>query len=240
MKHDEPISDQQLNAFIDNELDNSERARILQATQTDPQLAARLAQLQQLNDLVKLGYQQPPAAEPLRHPQVFNTALRGWQALAASALLVIGMTTGWYLHSQSHPADMPLTNLAQLDPVQPGNNKILIHISDMDQLKIDNALNEADQLLNNAEHSGKDLQVEILANADGLGVLRNSSPYARRINQLASQHGNVSFRACGFAIQHAQLKEGHAIKLLPEAQPVDAALEEILRKLKLGWLYVRA
>ncbi len=240
MTHDEPISDQQLNAFVDNELDNSERARILQATQNDPQLAARLAQLQQLTDLVKLGYQQPPAAPSLRYQQLPGTAMRGWQALAASALLIIGMTTGWYLHSSSHSTTAPLTNLAQLNVAQPGNDKILIHINNMDQLKIDNALQEADQLLSNAEHSGKDLQVEILANAEGLGVLRHSSPYARRINQLASKHGNVSFRACGFAIQHAQLKEGHEIKLLPEAQPVDAALEEILRKLKSGWLYVRA
>lgn len=240
MTRDDSITGQQLNAFVDNELDSSERARVLQATQNDPALAAKLAQLQQLNDLLKLGYQQPPAAAPYLPQQRPRATRRSWQAFAASVVLGIGMTIGWSLHRQAPTAPMPLTNLAQLNIQKPGNDKILIHISNMDQLKIDNALSEAEQLLANAERNGKDLQVEVLANADGLGVLRTNSPYARRINQLASQHGNVSFRACGFAIQHAQLKEGHSIKLLPEAKPVDAALEEILRKLKLGWLYVRA
>lgn len=237
MKADEPITEQQLNAFVDNQLDNNERARVLQATQNDPALAARLAQLQQLNDLLKLGYQQPPAAT--RPAATHRSFTRSWQAFAASMVLGIGMTLGWILHTDT-PATMPLTNLAQLNVQQPGNNKILIHINNMDQRKIDNALNEAEQLLTNAERSGKDLQVEVLANAEGLGMLRDKSPYAQRINQLANQHGNVTFRACGFAIQHAQLKEGHNVKLLPEAKPVDAALEEILRKLKSGWLYVRA
>jgi len=240
MTRAEPITEQQLNAFVDNELDSSERARVLQATQHDPALATKLAQLQQLNDLLKLGYQQPPAAPPHVSQLGPRATQRGWQAFAASVVLGIGMTIGWSLHTQTPPAPMPLTNLAQLNIQKPGNDKILIHISNMDQLKIDHALTEAEQLLANAAREGKDLQVEVLANADGLGVLRNGSPYAGRINQLASQHGNVSFRACGFAIQHAKLKEGHDIKLLPEAKPVDAALEEILRKLKSGWLYVRA
>ena len=240
MNRDEPISDQQLNAFIDAELDSNDRARILQATQNDPELAAKLAQLQQLNELLTLGYQHPPVVDEHTLPQQSRNLSRAWQAVAASLVLLVGITLGWYLHPQSSASALPLTNLSQLNPQQPGADKILIHINNMDQLKIDNALAEADRMLANAARSGKELQVEILANADGLGVFRDTSPYARRIRQLANKHSNVSFRACGFAIQHAKLKEGHNIKLLPEAQPVDAALEEIVRKLKLGWLYVRA
>lgn len=240
MKHYELITEQQLNAFVDNELDSSERARILQSTQNDPELAAKLAQMQQLNDLLQLAYQHPPTAVPHTSQQRPLATTNTWRAFAASLILGVGMTIGWTMHSQVPTVPLPLTNLSQLNLQQPGTDKILIHINNMDQLKINNALSEAEHLLANAKRNGKDLQVEVLANADGLGVLRESSPYAHRINQLAGQHDNVSFRACGFAIQHAKLKEGHDIKLLPEAKPVDAALEEILRKLKLGWLYVRA
>lgn len=240
MSHSDPITDQLLNAFIDNQLDAADRARVLQAIQTNPELATRLAQLQQVNALLTFAYQHPPASPHTPFTGVASRGTRTRQSIAAGFVLLAGMGIGWWLHSSAVSPSVPLTNLAQLNVQHPGNNKILIHINNMDQQKIDYALAEAEQLLASANQQGKDLQVEILANADGLGVFRVHSPYAQRIEHLANQHDNVSFRACGFAIQHARLIEGHDIKLLPEAKPVDAALEEIIRKLKLGWLYVRA
>jgi intracellular sulfur oxidation DsrE/DsrF family protein len=240
MKHDEPISDQLLNAFVDGQLDAGDRARVLQAVQQDPAIAARLAQLQQINSLLAFGYEQPPVPDRTATSPLPRPLSRPRQAIAAAIVLMIGVTLGWWLHPAMQTEKLPLTSLTQLNVQQPGNNRILIHINDMNPRKIDAALSEAEALLDNAHQRGQDIQVEVLANADGLGVFRDHSPYAQRIEQLATQHGNVSFRACGFAIAHAKLKEGHNIKLLPEAKPVDAALEEILRKLKLGWLYVRA
>ena len=71
-------------------------------------------------------------------------------------------------------------------------------------------------------------------------MLRKGSPYAKRIHQIVESNENVSFLACGIAMENAKLKEGHDITLIPDAHKIDAALEQILRRLKAGWLYVRA
>jgi intracellular sulfur oxidation DsrE/DsrF family protein len=109
----------------------------------------------------------------------------------------------------------------------------------MDDARITKVLNETEHLLALSKQRDRPLQLEIVANASALGMLRKGSPYARRIHQLASENANVTFLACGFAMENAKLKEGHEIKLIPDAHKVDAALEQILRRLKAGWLYVR-
>ena len=84
------------------------------------------------------------------------------------------------------------------------------------------------------------MQLEIVANAQGLAMLRDGSPFGKRIEAISNLYDNVAFLACGIAIQNVRLKEGiDEVKLLPQAQQIDAALEQILRRLKAGWAYVR-
>lgn len=240
MKSDGSVSNEQLNAYMDNELENEDRAQVLSALRADKSLSEELACLQQINDLVSLAYQDVPASphQPAVRQPVFATPLR---IAAAIAILVLGSAFGWFLHHPtSSTPNLPFTNLSQLNVKNPADNKILIHINAMDDKRIVNVLNETEKLLNNAKQSGKHLQLEIVANASGLGMLRKGSPYTKRIHQIAATNSNVSFLACGFAMENAKLKEGHDIKLIPDAHKIDAALEQILRRLKAGWLYVRA
>ena len=240
MKSEAPISNEQLNAYLDNALENDERAQVLSALRTDKALSDELACLQQINDLVALAYQDVPAAphSPAVKPPALFSPLR---IAAAICILMLGSVFGWVVH---HPVtstpNLPFTNLAQLNVKNPADDKILIHINAMDNNRIVKVLNETEKLLKNARQNGKHLQLEIVANASGLGMLRKGSPYTQRIHQIAQANSNVSFLACGFAMENAKLKEGHDITLIPDAHKVDAALEQILRRLKAGWLYVRA
>jgi len=239
MKSDEPISIEHLNAFLDNELEINDRVQVLSALRNNRVLSEELADLQQMNELISLAYQDEPTSphQPvIRHPQ-FYTPLR---IAAAILILILGSALGWFIHHPSPTTQMlPFTSLSQLNIKNPPDNKILIHINAMDNKRIENLLNDTEKLLTNAKQHGKDLQLEIVANASGLGMLRQGSPYSKRIHQIASANQNVSFLACGFAMENARLKEGHDIKLIPDAHKVDAALEQILRRLKAGWLYVR-
>lgn len=235
-----PISQAQLNAFLDNELEDDERAQVLTALRDDPELATELAHLQRLHELVPLAYHDiptPPHSKTVQRPST-PAALR---IAAAIIILVTGSVFGWMLHQpQPISKGLPFTRLAQLNVVHPADDKILIHINAMDDKRINNVLADTEKLLANAKHTGRHLQLEIVANASGLGMLRKGSPYAHRIHTIAAANSNVSFLACGFAMENARLKEGHAIQLIPDARKVDAALEQILRRLKAGWLYVRA
>lgn len=240
MKPESPISEEQLNAFVDNELDAEERAHVLSVMQNDRNVSEELSSLQQVNELIALAYEDMPAVSP----QLNIKAPTGWTPLriaAAVLILVFSGTFGWMLHQSNNlPTNHSFTSLSQLNTKDPSDNKILIHINAMDNTRIVRALNGTEQLLDNAKKAGKPLKVEVVANESGLGMLRKGSPYAKRIHQIAASYNNVSFLACGVAMETARLKEGHRIKLIPEAHKIHAALEQILLRLKEGWLYVKA
>lgn len=239
MNANDQLSYEQLNAFLDNELAQDERAHVLAALRDNKTLSDELAQLQQVDALMGLAYQDVPTSP--HQPRTTRSGISGWMRIAAAfIILLFGSILGWVIH---HPnpvtPNLPFTNLSQLDVRNPPDNKILIHINAMDDKRITKVLNDTEQLLSNAKQSGRPLQLEIVANASGLGMLRQGSPYSERIQQITTANKNVTFLACGFAMENAKLKEGHDIKLIPEAHKIDAALEQILRRLKSGWLYVR-
>lgn len=234
------ISEEQLNAFVDNELGPDERAHVLSAMQDDSDLSQEVAALQQVNARIVLAYEETPTVSPQikRGVPVGRIPLR---LAAAFVILVIGSVLGWMLHQSNQlPTKPSFISLTQLNIKHPPDNKILIHINAMDKTRIVRALNDTEKLLVNAKKAGHALKVEVVANESGLGMLRKGSPYARRIHQIMVNNKNVSFLACGVAMETARLKEGHPIKLIPEAHKIHAALEQILLRLKEGWLYVRA
>lgn len=234
------LSDEQLCTYVDNQLAAKERADVLAALKEDTELARQLNELQELKEWVRLAYQNPPQPVTVER-NATPTSARQWRAAAASVvLLLVGGLTGWWLHTPTGDNLGPrFHELAQAPSVAQSNGKVLIHISDMDPARITHALDEAETLLRDSRQHHHPLQLEVVANAAGLGLLRAGSPFRRRIQSLASQYDNVAFLACGIAMENARLKEGHDVKLLPEAQPIDAALEQILRRLKAGWAYIR-
>lgn len=237
-QHDE-YSIEQLSAFVDNELDANERARILAAAQQDQALSDEINTLQQYNDLIRLSYMDTASSikPAVKASKPFYRYTR--IALAASVLLAFGFTIGFQITSSSNSGN-PIQSLAQINPDHPPQEKILIHINAMDIERIDETLSKTELLLDSAKNSGKPLQLEIVVNANGINMLRVGSPYSDRIHSLTERYDNVSFLACGFAMENIRMKEGADVELVPEAKKVDAALEQILRRLKSGWLYLRS
>ena len=238
MNPKQPVSEELLGAFLDNQLDAEERIQVLEALRRDKELAARVCELRQDTELVALAYRDPPRAGAR------SAAMRGARvhrgALAAAALLAFGIAAGLILQaSRTDPAGLPLRELAQLDPAAPGARKILVHLSSLDAGRTQAALDAVESVLSAGRSRGDALQVEVIANAEGLGLLREGTPYAGRIQSLARRYGNVSFLACGVAMENARLSENAEIKLISQARRVPAALEEILARLKDGWTYVR-
>lgn len=239
MSQNESISDELLGAFLDNQLDARERVEVLAALQRDKVLAARVCELRQDMELVASAYRNPPYADV--RPAAARRGRHGWRAVAAAALLVTGVATGWMVHTwrADGMGGAPLQDIAQLDPSAPGAGKIILHISSLEPARVQGALDSVEHLLRASRSRGERVQVEIIANADGLGLLREGSPYTGSIQSLVARYDNVSFLACGIAMENARLSENVEVKLIPQARRVPAALEQILTRLKGGWTYVR-
>jgi len=237
MSKENTVSFEELNYFIDGQLTRSERAKILDALKKDDVLSKSMCELQRNNEFVQLSYSHIP--EPDQNPYLTATKRSGRQlfAIAASLLILLSSTISWQLQSYLMNNQQPnIMELSQLGDALPKSNKVLIHVSEMDDKRIKKALDTTEELLTN----NKQVRVEIIANTSGLSLLRKNSPYAARISSLSNQYSNVKFKACGIAMQAAKLKEGKEINLLPEAEKVPAALDEILHHLKENWAYFKA
>ncbi|HUT40951.1 MAG TPA: hypothetical protein VM011_06365, partial [Gammaproteobacteria bacterium] len=104
---------------------------------------------------------------------------------------------------------------------------------------MEQALDDAEQLLASYKEHPELVQLEVVANAEGLKLLRaDTSPYPERIRRMALQFNNISFLACNRAIEKLRMN-GIEVNLLPEARVIPGALEEIVDRLQQGWVYIR-
>jgi len=234
------VSSEQLNAFIDNELDTAARADVLDAIKDSPEIAARVADMRHDMDLLSLAFEDPPLPDRAGFYPLSRAVKPAWMAAASIVLLLSGAVAGWFAHTGGEPeSGVQFAEVATYSVSDDSVRGLLLHISQMDDDKIDAALNKAEEILEADKNKGRRTRLEIVANADGLGLLRKESPYADRIHSLANDYDNVSFKACGIAMENARLKEGGEIELLPEAEKIPAALGRILMRVEEGWTYIK-
>ena len=100
-----PISDEQLNAFLDNQLSEDECAQIMAVMQTDKLAASKLCELRQLKEMVNLAYSEftlpkfkPAKPEGRKHYKLAYAA-------ALSITLSFGFAFGWYLNNYAQKSD---------------------------------------------------------------------------------------------------------------------------------------
>jgi intracellular sulfur oxidation DsrE/DsrF family protein len=239
MSQDKHISDEQLNAFIDRQLTTDERVQVLDALKKDDELSKKLCELQRNDEFSVMAYNTIPEPSKSPYDSAIQKSQRRHFALVAGMLVIISLATGWQLHQLINTKTLPqIGEISQLDPSTLRSDKIILHISVLDGERINKALDKAEALLKDKRN--RHLQLEIVANADGVRMLGTGSPYANRIASLSGTYKNVSFKACGIAMQAVKLKQGKDMTLLPEVEKVPAALDQILKRLKGGWVYIHA
>jgi intracellular sulfur oxidation DsrE/DsrF family protein len=232
MKKEEMMSEEQLNAFTDGELDAEEESRIFELSESDSELDARLCRQRKLKEMVQHAYRDIP--EPRRTPSGGTPGgrLLGF-AIAAMLLLSAGVTIGWLASSMNGDR----LNSPQVAALQSQEDPLLIHVTSSDPQHMEQALAHARRLLDSDGDDSQTHRVEIVANEGGLDLLRSDvTPFAAEIRQLAEQ--DVLFFACSRAI--ARLREqGVDVNLLPEANDQYTALDRVVARMQEGWHYLR-
>ena len=243
-----PISSEQLNALIDNQLDADEKSSILEAINQDPELNQRVSALRQVREMVKHGYDQVPA--PTRRGATHSD--HGWwtRGIAAGLLLGMGVLLGWHGFERDYGNESMLQVMyldddkafqtADFNTTEAvrANKKFLLHISSEDPVRIEQALNTVERILS-AE--GNNTSLSVVANSGGLTLLRaDVSPFAERVRELQLQFDTLTFLACRTAIDKLKQEQNIEVKLLPGVTTTPNALDEILTRLRQGWVYISA
>lgn len=238
MMHDPHIPDATLNAFVDDELDESERERILAASVTTPEIKQQICEIGALKSMVRHAYAHatPPqhmAAQP--HKRVRH-------GVAACCLLVVGVLVGWYAHLFNqigvNTAVTGKQNAAQL-AVAALPERVLLHIDSDQPEKMKAGLQEAENLLKQAEQSHTPFKLALLANKSGLDLLRSDkSPYVEQIAVLQKNYSNFELLACKQTIDRLH-NQGIDVHLVPGAQTSNTAIDTLATRLPAGWHYIK-
>lgn len=238
-QHD--VSDEEIHAFIDDELTLEDRQRIRRAIKHKPELAQMVCDADQVRDWVREAYQTVPEVRRARARGRLGAFLP--TAVAAILLLLVGATAGWFAGqsaqagkateaptlSRGSATTLPLQSAAH-------TRNVLLRLSSDDPHKFHETLKVAESLLKKAGHQ-PGFELEVLANSDGLNFLRaDKSPYARQIEALIKKYPNVHFLVCGTSLANLK-KQGQKPDLLPHVQVTPSAVERVVQRLREGWTY---
>lgn len=234
-----PISEETLNAFVDQQLAPSEMEEVFEAIKQDAGLAQRVCEIRQLKSLIKHAYD---GVEPSRSPQWGGP--RGWGMQAAAAVLLLGLggLIGWSLRPAGSilPAVLAQSATSVLPAQQQAEaSRFILHLDSDKPERMAAVLDYADQILDNAKKQGVEARLEIVANSYGLNLMRaNHTPHLERINALAGKYPNLSFVACGQTVSRFK-RDGQDVILIEQAKVAPSAIGEVVSKLQEGWTYIR-
>lgn len=228
------VSDEILGAYIDDELDPAERARLLDRMTTDPALGGRACELWKLKQMLRGAY--PPAREKSAPAARRFAAPRWRQAIAAALLLAIGSIAGW-LASERMEEEHLLAR--QIETIGAEGGRVVLHLFSDEPARMETALRTAERLANARDRHGKPLRVEFLANGPGLHLLRaEGSPHAARIAALR-HYDNLRLVACREAMDRMR-ERGIDVVLLPGVDEARSAESELAERLTQGWRYLQS
>jgi intracellular sulfur oxidation DsrE/DsrF family protein len=229
------VSDEILNAYIDNELDPAEHAALLDRAALDSSLRSRTCELWQLKQMVRGAYPLPQQKAPSARRG--KSAFLHWpHALAASLLLALGSISGWFAHGR---IDTDRQLVSQIDAIRAEGGRVVLHLFSDEPARMEAALRTAERLATARDNTGQPFRVEFIANGPGLHLLRTGgSPYADRIAALR-HHANLRLIACQEAMERMR-GLGINVTLLPGVEEAPSAESELAARLTQGWRYLQS
>lgn len=241
MHHNKKHSDEHLNAFIDNQLDTKEKAEILDAVRHDADLSQRVCKLQKIQNLIQLSYESIETPKHYQNKKHKTNNLK-WIA-AASFLLAIGSITGWVSNQSLNKNNF--SNFAQISQYKPASSsiseswKVMLHVSTDDPIRLNVILDETEALLSEYTNSSNKLELEILTNNKGMTLITdNGESYSERLRTLQNKYQNLALVACGETLKRMSTTHKN-LPLLPKTKIVSSALNEIVKRKKQNWTYIK-
>jgi intracellular sulfur oxidation DsrE/DsrF family protein len=231
-------------AYVDDELDPDERAELLEELVRNPVRSREVAELGELKELVRIAFERLPGM-PQRHAAAPRRSIRAGVrrvlggALAAM-LLVAAFGAGWLAHAGNGALDEHLAALGgvRLTASQAKVPGVLLHLVSFEGRDVNATLQRAGDLLERYRDSG--LKVEVVVNGMALQFLSaDFFPYSDEFAQLMKRYPNLRIVACG-ATLNALDTRGQSLRLLKGVDVAPSAVEEVVKRLHQGWVYVEA
>ncbi len=240
------ISDETLNAYVDDELELEEKRRIFKLLCEDKALGREAHELVHLRSLIQHAYRRPPLPPGRKGPRRRVIYFPG---LAASLIVVgLGSLVGWCCHEALAESLVSVSNpAASTQSHHVGNDgqgvaqatNVILYIDRADPVKLRAVLDKTEQLVQRQRHDGREFHLEIFTNKGGIELLlKGRSPYPQRIAALMKKYNNVTFMACSNALRHLE-EQGVKFEFLPGVKTDHTAMDIITQRVEQNWAYLK-
>jgi intracellular sulfur oxidation DsrE/DsrF family protein len=121
-------------------------------------------------------------------------------------------------------------------------HRIAIQVDQNDPLVMNQALNNATNVIEYYRARNEDVDIDIVTYGPGLHMLRaDTSPVQDRVKRLKDMvfAGKIQFSACNISKEGMEKTEGHAISVLPGATIVPSGVVRLMELQEQGWSYIR-
>jgi intracellular sulfur oxidation DsrE/DsrF family protein len=247
MKEQNQYSDEHISAYIDGELDNDERARLLFDEQRDTELAQRVSESRALKEKVQLAYSD--ITHNSTSTNSFNCAdfSNKYRSLVAgigiliitAALLIPTIKNHHEINLAKNLIKTTETISSDKINVTVGDNKqVIINLSQYQPESFDSTIDHIEALL--LQHKNDKLfSVEIVANKNGLKALdKKTSIHANRISLLAKRYENLDVIACVKSMTNLA-ESGNPIQLMKDILLSPSAAEQVAKRMSDGWMFLK-
>ena len=231
------INDEILGAFADGLLDEANCEAVIMAMDNDPDIRERYHRLRRIKDLMKLGFGN--ARAPSVNRRNYRKSFWGGscsRVAATIAVIAVSFGAGKLSHHYLNPFEQNATFPAIASAAQEAPEKIILHISESDPAKFQQALEYTETFLREHQDSGS--RIEVVANAGGIDLMqKDKSPLAHKVASMIREHDNVYFIACANAIQKLRSK-GIEPEFVDGVHTRETAMDYIIGRIQEGgWVY---
>lgn len=247
MKQQNKYSDEYISAYIDGELDNDERARLLFDEQTDTALAQRINETRMLKEKVQLTYLDVKNTKDRKKSFSCTAFVSRHRALAASLLILTAVsamltynmsTKNNLMVAKQLIANTQAISAKTISDVIGDHKRIIINVSQYHPQNFDETIEHLEILLQQ-HNNDKLFNVEIVANKQGLKALdTETSTHAEGINQLAKQFNNLQVIACAKSLAKLAA-DGDPIQLMKSIMITPSAAQQVAKRTTEGWLFLK-
>ncbi|MCW8944363.1 MAG: hypothetical protein OQL27_06285, partial [Sedimenticola sp.] len=154
-------SDEQLNAFVDDELSPNERLDILKAATVSETLRTKILGLQYLKASTQAAFPLPIKATPRAVSATANfTRYLTAAAMGGLSLFAVLAATGQL--QVTHSLSQTALNTVQTSPAL--QTRVVFHISSENNQEAELLLNQVELVLREHQNSGRPIRLEVVAN----------------------------------------------------------------------------
>ncbi len=232
MNRKNKISDEILNAFVDNQMTLEDKEEVYSAISNDQALNQQVCEIRKVRDLIQTAYRDVPVPPDTGKSSNNSFKSNGWRNLAAGVVLALGIVVGWQINSVDTGNTVAIASADKI--------KVLFHLNSDKPDTVNEALTEVENLLKHYEDTHQNAVVEFVTNGNGLSLLRrDKTKHEKRIKALQQKYSNLVFVACQNTISRLKREQGVTAQLVEGVVVIDSGVAQIMRRQHQGWAYIQ-